>query len=329
MAFHSVPLDYGYFNPNRKPGNRLIFYRSFVMAEEIMEATDKPVDVDDVIGDIVGGIPDDEETPVPEQVPDEPVATVTEPVAPAEPAESTTPVEDTPAEPDDEAPAKDYTPREQALYARMNKYKTRAQASEAEAADVKTQVAELRGRVDGINQVQPQDQTGLVNPIAELDPGDIVTAEQLREYGQYMFADQQQAQEKANQERFGHIGNTGAEMYDDWQDVIAKVLPQVFNNPQVAGQLASIPHPARAARFLYEYAKKSLPEVPKPPSTNPVDDVLNTITNTPKIPSQVLPKTNVNWARLTKAQQEKVTDAIHLCQSDEQIDELMKRLGLG
>ena len=126
------------------------------MAEEIMEATDKPVDVDDVIGDIVGGIPDDEETPVPEQVPDEPVATVTEPVAPAEPAESTTPVEDTPAEPDDEAPAKDYTPREQALYARMNKYKTRAQASEAEAADVKTQVAELRGRVDGINQVQPQ-----------------------------------------------------------------------------------------------------------------------------------------------------------------------------
>ena len=283
-------------------------------------------ELDQVIEDVVGVIPTEEEDVLPEEPEEEPTEeTPSEP----EPEPEAKPDSEAEAEPESEheleAEQQDYTPREKALYARMKKYQERAKESEGKLTGIERDMAELRGRVEGIGQIQPQEEESeLVNPLSELDPDDIPTAGQLLEFESYLDeksrkqAQRQQAEQAQQAKRFLDAADeAGQAIYDDWAETIRPVLSKMGNDPQVMQQLFNAQHPARAARAAYEYAKKLSP--PRQTTT--------TKPSKPAKPSGTESVT-LDWEHLTPAQQESISNAISLCQTDEQIDELLKRLGM-
>ena len=299
-------------------------------------------DFNEIISDVVGDDFDDEVVepdavdldgePVeqPEETPTEtPTEPVTEPVT--EPAKADEVQEDLPATDEQE-----YTPREQALYARMKKYQERAQGAEGTYQQLQNELAELRGKVDGISSVKPeQTEPELVDPLAKLDDEDIPTAGQLREHSVYLQAkqqrdvQQQQAQAmQRSQEYLNHSDLAGEAIYDDWKEVMAPAINSLKTDPAFVQRLLQAANPAKAARIAYEAAKKmgggnGDPVIPRT-TTNSTQ---RTTTTSTASPNRQAPS-NLNMETLTPAQQDKVLQAISKCQTDEQVDILCKRLGL-
>ena len=287
--------------------------------------------LDEAIGTVVGGISDEEDDSQPavdtetdeEQTPaTEEQESKGEPSEPSEPEQS----EDEPGEHEDVAPSDDFTPREKALYARMKKYQDRAKGSETKLTSVETEVAELRGRIDGIGQVQPQQQ----QEEEALDPEDLVTFGTLDNYFEQRQAKEQKAQQEAQYKFAGEIGTSGVAIYDDWQTLVLPIIPQVLDDPVMMQKLFNGQHPARAARILHDHAKKVTSSGVQPKQNNPVDTVLETITKEQTTPrrQQVKSGPRLDFDKLNAEQQERVHRAINLCQTDEQIDDLLTKLGL-
>ena len=296
--------------------------------------------IDQIIGEVVGKQPDEElETVIDDEESFEDTRTDDE-QADKQPDPAAANVETPVDEEEVEIVAQpDYTPRETSLYARMKKMQTQRDEARAkssgggEVSQLQQQIARLQAKVDEIGPTPKQPEEELVDPLAELDPDDVPTVSQYQEYNVYLqkkaekAARQREQLQYDNSMQYLHAATVaGKAIYDDWDAVVEPAFEK-FKADGTLDNLFKAGNPAKAARLAYEKAKGLNQRANGSPATQISDQQIQAAINETKYQNSQ-PTQKISMKQLTPVQYEKVMTAISNCDSEEQCDELMRRLGL-
>lgn len=297
--------------------------------EVVMDTEVKPEDVQsvtDAISEVVGDIQPEE--------PEDNTELDTEQEKPADSADDVA-TDDKPA--DDEEPEskpeRTFSKHEQSLYAQKNKWRDRAQGAETKVQAMDASLSEMKGKLDALTaQVNGAGDKEDVDNVAfpELDSDDPISAGDYRTEDKRLqdriddgikrvFAKQQQQ----SSDFLNEADRAGIEIYgpDVWKKTIEPAMGKLKTDTVAIQQIMNTGSPIRAAVKTYEIAQAMAKGVvSEPGEREQIDDILNNNT-------QVAPKAPVapsNVGRLN----DMVIDAIGRCQTEEQVQQLMAKLGV-
>lgn len=297
--------------------------------EVVMDTEVKQEDVQtvtDAISEVVGDIPPEE--PVDntelESEQEKPVDSVEDIITDDKPADD---------EESENKPERVYTKHEQSLYAQKNKWRDRAQGAESKVQAMESSVSEMKGKLDALTaQVNGKGNQEEADNVAfpELEADDPISAGDYRSEDKRLqdriddgikrvFAKQQQQ----SSDFLNEADRAGMEIYgpDVWKKTIEPAMGKLKTDTVAIQQIMNTGSPIRAAVKTYEIAQEMAKNgVGETGEREQIDNILNNN-------AQATTKAPVVASNVGKLN-DMVIDAIGRCQTEEQVQALMAKLGI-